>query len=69
MEKLRKLSLKAALLSLSLRPILKAVLLHNVNRLPSIPVAQAVHMKETYDNLKQLLNAIEYKKYSTSVVI
>jgi len=40
---------------------LKAVLLHNGNRLPSIPVAHVVHVKETYDNLKQLLNAIEYK--------
>ena len=43
---------------------LKAVLLHNGNSLPSIPVAHAVHMKETYDNLKQLLNSIEYNKYS-----
>lgn len=43
---------------------LKAVLLHNGNCLPSIPVAHAVHMKETYDNLKQLLNTIEYNKSS-----
>ena len=43
---------------------LKAVLLHNGNILPSIPVAYAVHMKETYDNLRQLLNSIEYNKYS-----
>jgi len=42
---------------------LKAVLLHNENQHPSIPVGQAVHMKETYENLKQLLNKLEYSKY------
>ena len=35
---------------------LKAMLLHNGNQHPSIPVRHAVHMKETYENLKQLLN-------------
>jgi hypothetical protein len=30
---------------------LKAVLLHNGNQHPSIPVGYAVHMKETYENL------------------
>lgn len=42
---------------------LKAVLLHNGNRLPSIPVGHTVYMKETYDNLKQLLNCLQYSKY------
>ena len=42
---------------------LKAVLLHNGNQLPSIPVGHAVHMKETYDNLKHLLNCLQYSKY------
>jgi len=42
---------------------LKAVLLHNENQHPSIPVGHAVHMKETYENLKQLLNKLEYSKY------
>jgi hypothetical protein len=41
---------------------LKAVLLHNGNRLPSIPLAHAVHMKETYVNLKQLLHYIDYNR-------
>ena len=40
----------------TLRNSLKAVLLHNGNQHPSIPVGHAVHMKETYENLKQLLN-------------
>ncbi len=31
----------------------KAVLLHNGNIKPSIPLGYATHMKETYDNIKQ----------------
>ena len=42
---------------------LKAVLLHYGNQHPSIPVGHAVHMNETYENLKQLLNKLEYSKY------
>jgi len=42
---------------------LKAVLLRNGNQHPSIPVGHAVHMKGTYENLKQLLNKLEYSKY------
>ena len=42
---------------------LKAVLLHNGNQHPSIPVGHTVHMEETYENLKQLLNKLEYSKY------
>jgi len=42
---------------------LKAVLLHNGNQHPSTPVGHAVHMKETWENLKQLLNTFEYSKY------
>jgi len=40
-------------------------LLHNVNQHPSIPVGHAVHTKETYENLKQLLYEykLEYSKY------
>ena len=37
---------------------LKAVLLHNGNKFPSIPVGYSVHMKEEYKNVKALLNMI-----------
>ena len=42
---------------------LKAVLIHNGNFLPSIPTSHAVHMKETYDNMKQLLRCIKYEQH------
>jgi hypothetical protein len=42
---------------------LKAVLLHNGNVLPSLPIGHAVHMKETYSNMKQLLDSINYDKF------
>ena len=42
---------------------LKAVLLHNKNILPSIPVGYAAHMKETYENMKNLLQSINYEQY------
>ena len=37
--------------------------MHNGNQHLSTPVGHAVHMKETYENLKQLLNKLEYSKY------
>ena len=39
---------------------LKVFLLHNGNVLSSIPVSHAVHLKETYYNMKQLLRCIKY---------
>jgi hypothetical protein len=47
----------------SSRLSLKAVLLHNGNKKPSIPLAFAAHMKESYDNMKFLLTMIQYEKY------
>ena len=46
---------------------LKAVLLHNGNVLPSIPVGHAVHMKEIYENIKQLLRCINYDHHQWSL--
>ena len=37
---------------------LKGVLLHNGNKYPSIPIAHSVHLKESYDNMELLLEAI-----------
>ena len=41
---------------------LKAVLLHNGNTLPSIPAGHSVHKKESYENMKILMEAINYDK-------
>jgi hypothetical protein len=41
---------------------LKAVRLHNDNTLPSIPVGHSVHKKESYENMKILMEAIHYDK-------
>jgi hypothetical protein len=42
---------------------LKAVLFHNGNEFPSIPVAHAVHMTETYENFQVLLQKICFEKH------
>ena len=42
---------------------LKAVLLHNGNTLPSIPVDPSVHNKESYENMEILMEAINYYKF------
>ena len=39
---------------------LKAVLLHNGNKYPSLRLAHSVHLKETYKNVKTVLNALKY---------
>ena len=43
---------------------LKAVLLHNGNTLPSIPVGDSLHNKESYENMKILVEAINYDKFN-----
>jgi hypothetical protein len=40
---------------------LQAVLSHKGNVLPSIPVAFAVHRKETYENTKEIISRVNYK--------
>jgi len=41
----------------------KAVLLHNGNKHPPIPLAQAVHMKETNANIQVLLKELCYEDH------
>ena len=48
----------------SCRRSLKGVLLHNSNRLASVPVAHFVKLKETYENLKQLLINVKYSEHN-----
>jgi len=48
---------------------LKAVLLHNGNTLPSIPVGHSVHNKESYENMKILMEAINYDKSNGKSVV
>jgi len=45
----------------------KAVLLHNGNTLPSVPVGHSVHSKETYENIKILTEAINYDKFKWQI--
>lgn len=46
---------------------LKAVLLHNGNKFPSIPVAHSAQLKETYENIKLLLEKLKYECYKWDV--
>lgn len=46
---------------------LKGVLLHNGNQHPSIPVAHSTHLKEEYDNVKFLLEKINYIEHKWDV--
>lgn len=47
---------------------LRAVLLHVGNKLPTIPIGCTVHTRESYENLKLLLEAIEYCDFQWSVM-
>ena len=46
---------------------IKGVLLHNGNKYPSIPMAHSVHLKESYDNMELLLEAIKDSEYQWSL--
>lgn len=46
---------------------LKAVLLHNGNKYPSVPLAHATNMKENYINMKLLLQKIKYLQYMWNI--
>jgi len=43
---------------------LKAVLLHNINNLALMPIAYSIHLKETYKNLRLVLEKIKYHKHN-----
>ena len=40
------------------------MLLHNGNKFPLIPVGHSVHMKEEYENVKALLDMINYSSHN-----
>lgn len=42
---------------------LKGVLLYNGNEVASLPVAHSVTMKETYESMKTVLNALQYESH------
>jgi len=46
---------------------LKALLLNNGNTLPSIPVGHSVHNKESNENMKILMEAINYDKFKWQI--
>ena len=48
---------------------LKGVLLHNENKYLSILIAHSVHLKESYDNMELLLEAIKYSVYQWSLCV
>jgi hypothetical protein len=47
----------------SFKVSLKAVLLYNGNTFPSIPLAYAAHMKETFENLHIFLLTVRYEEH------
>ncbi|GFU98028.1 uncharacterized protein TNCV_233051 [Trichonephila clavipes] len=46
---------------------LKAVLLHDVNKFPSISVAHSASMKETYENFQFMLAKLQYAVYEWNI--
>jgi hypothetical protein len=46
---------------------LKAVLLHNGNKFPSVPLDHVTNLKESYENMKLLLEKIHYEKYNLKI--
>ncbi|KAI6659906.1 hypothetical protein LOD99_14246 [Oopsacas minuta] len=46
---------------------LKAVLLHNGNEKPSVPIAHAVGLKETYESMETILGVIDYWAHNWNI--
>ena len=42
---------------------MKYVLLHNGNKLAFIPIGHSIQMKETYENIKTILDRIKYVEH------
>jgi len=42
---------------------LKVVLIHNGDRFPSVPLAHAANMKESYESMKLLLGKTKYNEF------
>ena len=51
----------------SIKASLKAVLLHNGNEKPSIPVAHATGLNETYESMDLLLRLTKYKDHTWNI--
>src|SRR6218665_2344854 len=47
---------------------LKAMLRHNGNNCPSLPMAHSVHLKGDYTSVKMLLSALKYDDYGWEVI-
>lgn len=47
----------------------KAVLLHNKNLLPSVPLAYCKRLPEKYENIEYILNRIKYQQYGWEVIV
>jgi hypothetical protein len=41
---------------------LKALIVHNGNKFPTVPIGRATEKKESYGNMKALLEKIQYEK-------
>lgn len=46
---------------------LKAVLLHNGNEKPSIPIAHAINTKESYETMATLIKCIQYEQHNWKI--
>ena len=47
---------------------LKAMLLHNENMYPSLPLVHSVQFKEECKSIKILLDALKYEEYCSEVI-
>lgn len=48
---------------------LKAVLLHNKNTLPSVPIAYCKRLPEKYESMQQILQWIKYDHYNWDIIV